>query len=91
MIDPGLYRLKQVDYSQSGEVIHTIVDGVVRPQTVIFSTTDCFNEKCYFTEEGWRYINDSRTERLEQRFVLDYLDKVAATLRSPVIVKKFLR
>jgi hypothetical protein len=88
MIDPGLYRLKQVDYSQRGHVIHAIVDGIAKPQTVIFSTTDCFNEKCYFSEEGLRYIIDSRTARREQRFVLDHLDKIVTSLKSPVIVGK---
>jgi len=88
MIDPGLYRLKQADYSQRGEVIRVIVDGVAKPQAVIFSIVDCFGEKCYFTEEGLRYINDSRAERREQRFVLNHLDKIASTLKSPVIVGK---
>jgi len=88
MIDPGLYRIKQVDYSQRGEVIHAIVDGIAKPEIVIFSTMNCFNERCYFTEESLRYINDSRQERQEQIFVLNHFDKIATTLKSPVIVGK---
>lgn len=88
MIDPGLYRLKQVDYSQRGETILVHGDGIIKPQTVIFSTMDCFGEKCYFTEEGWRYIIDSRTERPEQWFVLNHYDKIATILKTPIIVGK---
>jgi hypothetical protein len=80
MIDPGLYRLRQVDYSQQGETIHVIIDGIAKPQTIIYSAADYFGEKYHFTEEGWRYIKDSREERLEQRFVLNHLDKIPTIL-----------
>jgi hypothetical protein len=88
MIDPVLYRLKQVDYSQQGETIYVIVDGIAKPQTIIYSATDCFGEKYYFTEEGWRYIKDSREERWEQRFVLNHLDKIPTILKAPIIIGK---
>jgi hypothetical protein len=64
------------------------VDGIIKPQTVIFSVMDCFGEKCYFTEEGLRYIIDSRTERPEQWFVLNHYDKIATILKAPIIVGK---
>jgi len=88
MIDAGLYQLKQVDYSQRGEIIYVLVNGVAKPQTVIYSAEDCFGEKYYFTEEGLRYIKDSREERLEQRFVLHHLDRIPTILKSPIIVGK---
>jgi hypothetical protein len=52
VIDSGLYRLKNVDYSQRGEVVSIIIDGIIKPQTVIFSGVDYFGERYYFTEEG---------------------------------------
>jgi len=88
MIDPGLYRLKQVDYSQQGETIHVIIDGITKPQTIIYSATDYLGEKYHFTEESWRYIKDSREERLEQRFVLNHLDRIPTILKEPIIVGK---
>jgi hypothetical protein len=88
VIDPGLYRLEHVDYSQRGEIIYVMVDGIAKPQTIIYSATDCFGEKYYFTEEGLRYIKDSREERPEQRFVLNYLDKISTVLKAPIIVGK---
>jgi hypothetical protein len=88
MIDAGLYRLKQVDYSQRGEIIYVVVNGVAKPQTVIYSAEDCFGEKYYFTEEGLRYIKDSREERPEQQFVLNHLDKIVTILKTPIIVGK---
>jgi hypothetical protein len=48
VIDPGPYRLKHVDYSQRGEVVSIIVDGIVKPQTVIFSGMDYFGERYYY-------------------------------------------
>lgn len=86
MIDPNLYRLKQVDYSQRGEVVSIIVDGAIKPQTVIFTGTDCFGERYYFTEEGLRYITDSRRKRPEQHFILEHLEKIPSVLKSPVVV-----
>ena len=74
MIDPGLYRLKNVDYSQRGEIVSIIVDGIVKPQTVIFSGVDYFGERYYFTEEGLRYISDSRHKRTDQSFLLKHLN-----------------
>lgn len=74
MIDPGLYRLKQVDYSQRGDVVSIIVDGIVRPQTVVFSGVDYFGERYYFTAEGLRYINDSRHKRADQSLLLEHLN-----------------
>ncbi len=86
IIDPKLLRLKNVDYSRRGEVIDIIVDVVKRPQTVIFSGTEYFGESYYFTEEGLRYIQDSRKHRPWQELVLDYLDKIPPILRTPAII-----
>jgi len=88
VIDPGLYRLKNVDYSQRGEIVSIIVDGIVKPQTVIFSGVDYFGERYYFTEEGWRYIIDSRRKRFDHSFVLQHLDKIPVILKSPIIVAR---
>ncbi|MCI0695440.1 hypothetical protein L0337_25970 [candidate division KSB1 bacterium] len=88
MIDPGLYRLKHVDYSQRGDVVSIIVDGIVKPQTVIFSGVDYIGERYYFTEEGLRYISDSRHKRIEQDFILKHLSKIPTVLKSPLIVAR---
>jgi hypothetical protein len=88
VIDSGLYRLKNVDYSQRGEIVSIIVDGIVKPQTVIFSGVDYFGERYYFTEEGGRYIIDSRHKRSGQDFILKHLDKIPAVLKSPIIVAR---
>ena len=88
MIAPGLYRLKNVDYSQRGEIVSIIVDGIVKSQTVIFSGVDYFGERYYLTEEGWRYIIDSRRKRSGQDFILKHLDKIPAVLKAPIIVAR---
>jgi len=88
VIDADIYRLKQVDYSQRGEVVTIIVDGIIKPQTVIFSGVDYFGENYYFTEEGLRYIVDSRSKRGDQDFILSHLDKIPSVLKSPVIVAR---
>jgi hypothetical protein len=65
----SIYNLEQVDYSARGQIVEITVDGVPKSQTVIFSGLDCFGETYYFTEEGLRYITDSRLERPTQEFV----------------------
>jgi hypothetical protein len=84
----NLYNLKQVDYSERGRTVEIFVDGVPKSQTIIFSGTDCFGENYYFTEQGLRYIRDSRLRRLWQHFVLDYFNKIPIILRSPQIVAR---
>lgn len=88
MTSVGLYNLKNVDYSERGEIGQIIVDGVPKLQTVIFTGTDCFGEKYYFTEQGLRYIQDSRLKRPRQHFVLHYFDKIPIILRSPQLVAR---
>ena len=80
----SIYNLEQVNYSERGSRVEIIVDGVPKPQTVIFSGVDCFSEIYYFTEEGLRYINDSRLDRSRQKFVLHDLDKIPKTMKNPM-------
>jgi hypothetical protein len=80
----SIYNLTQVDYSAHGQIVEIVVDGVPKPQTVIFSGLDCFGETYYFTEEGLRYITDSRHDRPRQKFVLHYLDKIPKTMKNPM-------
>jgi len=88
VIDYSLYRLNHVDYSQRGDVVSIIVDGIVKPQTVIFSGVGYFGERYYFIEEGLRYIADSRHKRIDQSFLLEHLDKIPVVLKSPLIVAR---
>jgi hypothetical protein len=82
----SIYNLKHVDYSARGQTVELIVDGVPKRQTIIFSGTDYFGEKYYFTEEGLRYIHDSRLKRQLQNVALKYLAKIPIILRSPQFV-----
>jgi hypothetical protein len=84
----NIYNLKNVDYSERGQRIEIIVDGVPKPQTVIFAGTDCFGEKYYFTEQGLRYIQGSRLKRQWQNAILSYLAKIPTILRSPLLVTR---
>jgi hypothetical protein len=84
----SLYNLEQVDYSERGQRIEIIVDGVPKPQTVIFSGIDHLGEKYYFTEQGLRYIQDSRLKRPWQRVLLYYLHKIPIILRSPQLIAR---
>ena len=86
IVEPKLLRLKDVDYSHRSEMIDIISDGVMRQQTIIFSGADYFGEKYYFTEEGLRYIQDSRERRWWQELVLDYLNKIPIILKTPAIM-----
>jgi hypothetical protein len=79
----NIYGLKGVDYSERGQRVEIIVDGVRKPQTIIFSGTDCFGDKYYFTEQGLSYIKDSRNKLPWQNFVLSYLHKIPIILRTP--------
>ena len=79
----SIYNLKHVDYAERGQQIEIIVDGVPKRQTIIFSGTDCFGEKYYFTEQGLRYIQDSRHKLPWQNFVLNYLHKIPIILKAP--------
>jgi len=72
----NIYNLKNVDYSERGQTLEINVGGVLKPQTIIFSGTDYFGERYYFTEHGFRYIQDSRHKRPWQNVVLNYLDKI---------------
>jgi hypothetical protein len=84
----SLYNLKQVDYSERGQRVEIIVDGVPKPQMVVFSGTDCFGEKYYFTEQGLKYIQDSRLKRSWQNLVPNYLAKIPVILRFPELVAR---
>jgi len=86
IIAPKLLRLKNVDYTRRGETVTIILDGEPRQQTVIFSGNDYWDERYYFTEEGLRYIQDSRRRRPWQEFVLDHLDKIPSILKAPDVV-----
>lgn len=86
----NIYNLKHVDYSKSGQPVEIIVEGVPKTQTIIFSGTDLHGEAYYFTEQGLRYITDSRNKRPDQRFVLNHFDKVPAILKSPLIIGRNL-
>ena len=44
MATSGIYNLEHVDYSERGQLVEIIVDGVPKLQTVIFSGIDCFQE-----------------------------------------------
>ncbi len=81
-----IYNLTQVDYSARGQIVKIIVDSVPKSQTVIFFGIDCFGENYYFTEEGLKYITDSRRGRQTQEFVLHYLNKIPKTLATPLLL-----
>ena len=57
MAGANIYNLKNVDYSERGQTLAIIVDGVLKPRTVIFSGIDSLGEKYYFSEQGLRYIH----------------------------------
>jgi len=82
----SIYNLTQVDYSARGQRVEISVDGIPKSQTVIFSGLDCFGEAYYFTEEGLRYITDSRLTRPTQEFVLYYFDKIPKILTTPMML-----
>jgi len=84
----NIYNLKNVDYSERGQTLEIIVDGVPKRQTIIFSGMDYFGEKYYFTERGLRYIQDSRLKRQWQNAILNYLAKIPTILRSPRLVAR---
>jgi hypothetical protein len=87
----NIYNLKQVDYSERGQTVEVIVDGVAKRQTIVFSGTDYFGETYYFTEEGLRYIQDSRHRRPQQSLVLNYLIKIPIILKSPQVIARNVR
>ena len=88
MASANVYNLKHVDYSAREQTVEIIVDGIPKRQTIIFSGTDYFGEKYYFTEQGLRYIQDSRLKRPRQHFVLHYFDKIPIILGSPEVVAR---
>ena len=45
-------------------------------------------KKCYYTEEGHRYILHSRHGRTIQRFAIDYLDRISRIIRQPIGVAR---
>ena len=91
MASANIYNLKRVDYSERGQSVEIIVDGVPKRQTIIFSGTDYFGEKYYFTEEGLRYIQDSRHRRPQQSLVFNYLIKIPIILKSPQVIARNVR
>ncbi len=90
MASASIYSLKQVDYSERGQQVEIIVDSVPKRQTIVFSGTDYFGEKYYFTEQDLRYIQDSRLFRPRQSFVLSYVNKIPIILGSPQLVARNL-
>jgi hypothetical protein len=86
----NIYNLKHVDYSERGQTVEIIVDGAPKRQTIIFSGTDYYGEKYYFTEEGLRYVTDSRNDRSIQKFVLRHLDKIPTIIKTPLSVGRNL-
>jgi len=90
LANTSIFNLKNVDYAERGQTIEIIVDGIPKSQTVIFSGIDCFGEKYYFTEQGLRYIQDSRHELPWQTVVLNYLHKIPIILRTPLYVARRL-
>lgn len=82
----NLYGLKNVDYARSGQEIKILVDNASILQTVIFSGTDYYGDTYHFTEQGLRYITDSRSARPTQNFVLNYFDKIPIILKTPLII-----
>ncbi len=90
MASANIYNLKHVDYSERGQAVEIIVDSVPKRQTIIFSGNDYSGEKYYFTEEGLRYITDSRNDRSIQKFVLKHLDKIPTIIKTPLFVGRNL-
>jgi len=88
MAGANIYHLKNVDYSERGQTLEIIVDGVPKPQTIIFSGTDYFGDKYYFTEQGLRYIQDSRHRRPQQNFVMNHFGKIPIILQSPTVLAR---
>jgi len=83
-----VFTLRDVDYSEKGTRVEIVVAGRPRPQTVIYAVLDYQGEKCYYTEEGHRYILDSRHSRTIQRLAVGYLDKIPRIIRQPIGVGK---
>jgi hypothetical protein len=90
LANASVHHLKHVDYSERGQTVEIIVDGVPKRQTVIFSGIDCFGDIYYFTEQGLRYITDSRNQRSAQKFVLHHLEKIPTILKTPLIIGRNL-
>lgn len=90
MAGVNIFNLKNVDYAERGQTLEIIVDGVPKPQTIIFSGTDYFGDRYYFTEQGLRYIQDSRHKLPWQTVVLNYLHKIPIILRAPLYVARRL-
>lgn len=88
MASANIYNLKRVDYSERGQTVEIIVDGVPKRQTIVFSGIDYFGEKYYFTEQSLKYIQDSRLESPWQNFVLNYLHKIPIILKTPKFVAR---
>lgn len=83
-----IYHLLKVDYSEQGKVIEVSVHGRMVAQTVIYSGVDYRGEKWYYTQEGHKYIRDSRRGRVQQQFVEAYLGKIPVIVQQPVAVGK---
>ena len=91
MASANIYNLKHVDYSERGQRVEIIVEGIPKRQTIIFSGIDYSGEKYYFTEEGLRYITDSRNERPDQELALKYLGKIPTLLNAPLMIGRNLK
>jgi hypothetical protein len=77
-------RLKDVDFSRQGEILY--VSPEIPPQTIVYSVEDVFQEQVFFTREAEKHIRDSRNSKPWQWYVLKYLDRIPAILRTPSIV-----
>jgi len=77
-------RIKVIDTSQAGKIIHVSDD--IPLQTIRYTVEDIFGNNIYFTKEAERYIQDSRSRKRGQQYVLNYLNKIPTLLRDPSIV-----
>lgn len=86
-----VFALRNVDYSEKGMEQEIIVEAQRQLQTVIYAGVDYQGERWYYTQEGHRYILDARRERVSQRFVTDYLDKIPVIIRQPIATGRDVR
>jgi len=58
IIEQKLLRLKNIDYSQRGEIIDVIVDGVKRSQTVI-------SQQLHLWQDGFTPTTEANTASID--------------------------
>jgi len=52
MAGANIFNLKNVDYSERGQTLEIIVDGVPKPQTIIFFRNGLFRRQVLFYRAG---------------------------------------